>query len=163
MGGCWHLQLGPQLLVAEAALNQSGQTSAAAFSLSTGSPQGCVFSPHIIKFVNNTEVAGVITENDESACRMEVVQLSGWCRSHNLSLNVNKTQEMVIDFRRDTRHHHHTSLAIDGSTVEKVPGRAPSRRSDLREESPIVTPPTPQTQEGGPPCYTPRHLLQGNY
>ncbi|KAK3569405.1 hypothetical protein QTP86_027938 [Hemibagrus guttatus] len=71
-------------------------------TLSTGAPQGCVLSPllftpltHIIKFSDDTTVVGLICKNEESAYREEVQQLTAWFKANNLSLNVNKTKEIV--------------------------------------------------------------------
>ncbi|XP_059843348.1 uncharacterized protein LOC132403733 [Hypanus sabinus] len=63
-------------------------------------------------------VVGLISKNDESAYREEVQRLMDWCRANNLSLNVNKTKEMVVDFRRAQSDH--SPLNIDGSSVEIV-------------------------------------------
>ncbi len=45
-------------------------------------------------------------------------QLAEWCGANNLSLNVGKTKEVVMDFRRNTVDH--PPLIIDSSTVERV-------------------------------------------
>ncbi|KAI4892961.1 hypothetical protein NFI96_004435 [Prochilodus magdalenae] len=112
-----------------------GRNTSSTTTLSTGAPQGCVLSPllftllthdcaamhssnHIIKFADDTTVVGLISKNDESAYREEVQRLTDWCRTNNLSLNVDKTKEMVVDFRRTRRDH--SPLHIDGSTVEIV-------------------------------------------
>ncbi|KAI4883935.1 hypothetical protein NFI96_030564, partial [Prochilodus magdalenae] len=112
-----------------------GQNTSSTTTLSTGAPQGCVLSPllftllthdraamhssnHIIKFADKTTVVGLISKNDESAYREVVQRLTDWCRTNNLSLNVDKTKEMVVDFRRTRRDH--SPLHIDGSTVEIV-------------------------------------------
>ena len=59
----------------------------------------------IIKFADNTTVVGLITDNDETSCREEVRDLAGWCQNNNLSLNVTKTKEMIVDYRkRRTKH-----------------------------------------------------------
>ncbi|KAI4879949.1 hypothetical protein NFI96_030543, partial [Prochilodus magdalenae] len=89
----------------------------------TGRPQSVRIGPmhssnHIIKFADDTTVVGLISKNDESAYREEVQRLTDWCRTNNLSLNVDKTKEMVVDFRRTRRDH--SPLHIDGSTVEIV-------------------------------------------
>ena len=37
----------------------------------------------------------MITNNDETAYREEVRALDVWCQENNLTLNVNKTKEMI--------------------------------------------------------------------
>ncbi len=49
---------------------------------------------------------------------MLVAQLAEWCGANNLSLNVEKTKEVVMDFRRRNSTDH-PPLTIDSSTVEK--------------------------------------------
>ncbi|KAK3553724.1 hypothetical protein QTP70_007598 [Hemibagrus guttatus] len=75
-------------------------------------------SNHIIKFADDTTVVGLIRKNDESAYREEVQQLTAWCKANNLSLNVEKMREMVVDFRRVQSDH--SPLNTDGSNVEIV-------------------------------------------
>ncbi len=104
-------------------------------TLSTGAPQGCVLSPllftllthdctakfssnHIIKFADDTSVVGLISNNDETHYREKVAQLAEWCGANNLSLNVSKTMEVVMDFRQNLGDQ--TPLTIDSSTVERV-------------------------------------------
>ena len=41
-----------------------------------------------------------------------------WCERHHLKLNVTKTKEMIIDFRRSP--HARPPLTIQGSAVERV-------------------------------------------
>ncbi|KAL0190009.1 hypothetical protein M9458_017108 [Cirrhinus mrigala] len=60
----------------------------------------------------------LISGNNESAYREEVKRLSDWCRDNNLSLNVDKTKEIIVDFRRT--HPAHLPLSINGSAVEIV-------------------------------------------
>lgn len=61
---------------------------------------------------------GLISNNDESVYREEVYQLVVWCRDNNLSLNVDKTKEMIVDFRRTQADH--SPLHINGTTVDRV-------------------------------------------
>ncbi len=69
----------------------------------------------IIKFADDTTVVGLITDDDESAYREEVHTLTNWCHNNNLSLNISKTTELVVDFRRRTSEHH--PITIDGSAA----------------------------------------------
>jgi hypothetical protein len=86
-------------------------------TLNTGAPQGCVLSPFlyslfthdyvaaydsytIINFADDTAGVGLITDNDETACREEVSDLAVWCQDNNLSLNVSKTEELIVDYRK---------------------------------------------------------------
>ena len=62
-------------------------------------------SNSIIKFADDTTVVGLITNNDKTAYREEVRALRGWCQENNLSLNVNKAMEMIVDFRKQQRKH----------------------------------------------------------
>ncbi|KAI2650871.1 putative RNA-directed DNA polymerase from transposon BS [Labeo rohita] len=104
-------------------------------TLSTGAPQGCVLSPllftllthdctvkfssnHIIKFADDTTVVGLISNNDKTHYRVEVAPLAELCGTNNLSLNVSKTKEVVMDFRRNSADH--SPLTIDNSAVERV-------------------------------------------
>uniref|UniRef100_A0A673Y9S4 Molybdenum cofactor synthesis 2 n=1 Tax=Salmo trutta TaxID=8032 RepID=A0A673Y9S4_SALTR len=75
-------------------------------------------SNSIIKFADDTTVVGLITNNDEAAYWEEVRALGVWCQVNNLSLNVNKTKEMIVDFRKQQREH--VPIHIDGTVVEKV-------------------------------------------
>ena len=94
-----------------------GDNLSSSVTLSTGTPQGCVLSPmlyslfthdclschvrtKILQFANDTRVIGLITNSDESEYRDQVNKLISWCNDNNLELNVNKTKEMIVDFRR---------------------------------------------------------------
>ncbi len=107
----------PGLLTGRPQSVRVGHNTSSTTTLSTGAPQGCVLSPllftllthdctaksssnHIIKFADDTTVVGLISNNDETHYREEVAQLAEWCGTNNLSLNVEKTKEVVLDFRR---------------------------------------------------------------
>ena len=59
----------------------------------------------------------MITNNDEPAYREEGRALGVWCQENNLSLNINKTKELIMDRKQEREHPH---IHIDGTAVEKV-------------------------------------------
>ncbi|XP_053732002.1 uncharacterized protein LOC128765342 [Synchiropus splendidus] len=59
-------------------------------------------SVKLIKFADETTIIGLFSDEDESANRREVERLVSWCSHNNLELNVQKTVEMIMDFRRVT-------------------------------------------------------------
>ena len=61
---------------------------------------------------------GLITDNDETAYREEVRDLARWCQNTNLSLNITKTKEMIVDYRK--RRTEHAPILIDRPVVEQV-------------------------------------------
>ena len=71
----------------------------------------------VIKFADDTTVLGLITDNDETAYREEVRDLAGWCQNNNLSLNVTKTKEIIVDYRKRRTDYAH--ILIDGAVVEQ--------------------------------------------
>ncbi len=113
-----------------------GQYTSNSITLNVGAPQGCVLSPllyslythdcvsshsstSIIKFADDTVVLGLISNNDETAYLDEVERLTSWCQDNCLSLNVSKTKELIVDFRK--RHMlPYTPLMISGTPVERV-------------------------------------------
>ena len=101
----------------------------------TGAPQGCVMSPALftlytsdcrcreegvlqIKFSDDTSVSGLIVEDDEAGYRAAVDSMVSWCEDNFLLLNVNKTKELIIDFRKKPPVL--SPLVISGEQVEVV-------------------------------------------
>lgn len=100
----------------------------------TGAPQGCALSPALftiytsdsrspgedilqVKFADDTSLSGLITDC-EDPYRKAVESLVSWCDDNNLILNVSKTKEMIIDFRK--RADDLSPLHIKGQEVERV-------------------------------------------
>ncbi len=75
-------------------------------------------STSIIKFADDTVVLGLISNNDETAYLDEVERLT-WCQDNCLSLNVSKTKELIVDFRK-RQQRPYTPLMISGTPVERV-------------------------------------------
>ncbi|KAK3527264.1 hypothetical protein QTP86_018628 [Hemibagrus guttatus] len=65
---------------------------------------------------DDTTVVGLISKNNESAYREEVQRLTSWYKDNNLSLNVEKMKEMVVDFRKAQSDH--SPLNINRSNME---------------------------------------------
>ncbi len=49
----------------------------------------------------------------------EVERLTSWCQDNCLSLNVSKTKELIVNFRK-RQQRHYTPLMISGTPVERV-------------------------------------------
>ena len=114
---------------------RAGNNTSATLILNTGAPQWCVLSlllyflfTHdcmarhdsntIIKFADDTTVVGLISDNDKTAYREEVRDLAWWCQNNNLSLNVIKTKEMIVDYRK--KRTEHAPILITAAAVEQI-------------------------------------------
>ena len=97
--------------------------------LNTVAPQGCVLSHflfilytndcvsgnqsiRVVKFSDDTTVIGCVNNANEYVYREEVQRLAGWCKNNKMVLNITKTKEMIIDFRKKKTPIH--PLFIDG-------------------------------------------------
>ena len=63
-------------------------------------------------------MVGLITDKDETAYREEVRYLAVWCQDNNLSLNVSKTKEMIVDYRKMMAEQ--APINNDGAVVERI-------------------------------------------
>eukprot|EP00061_Rhincodon_typus_P003708 g20771.t1 len=72
----------------------------------------------IYKFADDTIAVGQISNNDESKYRREIEGLVMWCNENNLSLNIGKTKELIIDFRK--KGEEYAPIFINGTEVERV-------------------------------------------
>ncbi len=123
-------------LTARPQVEKVGQFTSNSITLNVGAPQGCVLSPllyslythnclsshsstSIVKFADDTVVLGFINNNDEAAYLDEVERLTSWCQDNCLSLNVSKTKELIVDFRK-RQQQPYTPLMISETPVERV-------------------------------------------
>ena len=75
-------------------------------------------SNSFFKFADDTTVVGRISNNDETEYRNEIENLVNLNGNNNLSLNVNKMKEIVIDFRK--RKGERAPVYINRDKVERV-------------------------------------------
>lgn len=69
-------------------------------------------------YADDTTVMGLTWDNNDLSYREEVKWLVDWCGVNSLSLNVEKTKELIIDFRREQPSH--SPLITDNKPVEVV-------------------------------------------
>ena len=102
----------------------------------TGAPQGCVLSPFLytlytndcrsvdpstqyVRFSDDTAMLALLSDFvSYQSYVSSVVRFSSWCSNNFLYLNVPKTKEMCIDFRRNRTFN--SPIVINGEPVEQV-------------------------------------------
>ena len=102
----------------------------------TGAPQGTVLAPilfsiytndcttifeniPILKYADDTSIQALVSNDvDLVNYYSEVERFVQWCDSNYLLLNVKKTKELVIDFRKAGKEH--DPIIIKGEEVERV-------------------------------------------
>ena len=101
----------------------------------TGAPQGTVLAPFLftlytfdarsseegcslIKFADDTAMVGLINDDNDNAYLSQIQSFVNYCDSNFLELNVSKTKEMLIDYRRNISPP--PPVFIKGTAVERV-------------------------------------------
>ena len=72
----------------------------------------------MVKFADDTALVGLITNDDDDEYLEQIIDFVNYCGRNFLELNVSKTKEMVIDFRKSKGVPN--EVIIDGSTVKRV-------------------------------------------
>lgn len=117
-------------------------------------------------------VVGLNDDDDVSSYMEEAARLAAWCKCNNLSLNVEKTKEMITDFRKtDTIP---PPLTIDGAAVERVRSAKflgvhitdnltwSLNTASLAKRPATVSALLTETKEGETLLSSPHHILQGD-
>eukprot|EP00061_Rhincodon_typus_P015121 g42627.t1 len=78
------------------------------------------FDQKVGELISPTQTAAVghISNNDETEYRKMIESLVTWCKDNNLYLNVSKTKELVINFRKEKGRY--TPIYINGAKMEVV-------------------------------------------
>ena len=101
----------------------------------TGAPQGTVLAPFLfttytadvradnskcilVKFADDTALVGLLTKDDVSAYLKQIQSFVNYCKDNYLELNVKKTQELIIDYRRNMPTH--VPVKINDNEVQQT-------------------------------------------
>jgi hypothetical protein len=88
------------------------------FTLYPNDHQGTEPHTYAIKYADDAAMAGLISNNDETQYRQDIETFVDRCDSDGLGLNIGKTKEMIVDFRRVRDNHE--PVNIKGSDVSTV-------------------------------------------
>ena len=73
------------------------------FSLYTSDHRQTHDSCPLIKLADDTALSGLISDNNDFDYKNEISQFVNGCDENFLDLNVSKTKEMIIDFRKGNK------------------------------------------------------------
>ncbi|KAF7658811.1 hypothetical protein LDENG_00007680, partial [Lucifuga dentata] len=73
---------------------------------------------HLQKFADDSAIVGCVRRGQEEEYRRRISDFAVWCNQNHMQLNVTKTEEMVVDFRRTKTPI--TTVSIGGEKVELV-------------------------------------------
>ena len=72
----------------------------------------------LVKFADDAELVGKISTDEDALYHKQTENFVNWCDKNYLHLNVSKTKEMCIDFRKNQRRP--KPVYIKGEAVERV-------------------------------------------
>jgi hypothetical protein len=101
----------------------------------TGAPQGTVLAPFLftsytadiraddekcslVKFADDTALIGLLVNDDIAAYLEQIQTFVKYCKDNYLELNVKKTQELIIDYRRKVSIH--APVTINDNEVQQT-------------------------------------------
>ncbi|KAI3369260.1 hypothetical protein L3Q82_007515 [Scortum barcoo] len=98
-----------------------GSTTSSTLTLNTWRPPGLCAQPTPLYSLFTHDCVATHSSNTINGLQRggQVRALTSWCQDNNLHLNVSKTKELIVDFRRRQREEH-APLSINGTTVERV-------------------------------------------
>ena len=73
------------------------------FSLYTADCRSTDESCPVVKFADDTELVGKISNVEDAIYHKQIENFVNWCNKNYLYLNVSKTKEMCIGFRKNQR------------------------------------------------------------
>ena len=88
------------------------------FALYTADCRSTDESCPVVKFADDTELVGKISNDEGDIYHKQIENFVNWCDKNYLYLNVSKTKEMCLDFRKNQRRP--KPVYIKGEAVEGV-------------------------------------------
>ena len=74
------------------------------FALYTADCRSTDESCPVVKFADDTELIGKISNDEDAIYHKQIENFVNWCDKNYLYLNVSKTKELCIDYRKNQRY-----------------------------------------------------------
>ena len=88
------------------------------FALYTADSRSTDDSCPLVKFADDTELVGKISNDEDVIYHKQTENFVNWCDKNYIYLNVSKTKEMCTDFRKNQKCH--KPVYIKGEALERV-------------------------------------------
>jgi hypothetical protein len=102
-----------------------GTNTSTLLNLNTEAPPGCVLSPLLYSLFTHD------ANNDETAYREEVRALGVLCQDNNLSTNVNKTKELILETAEGAHPYPHRRVRSGEGGKLQVSRRTHHRQTEM--------------------------------